>query len=163
MRWYLKLQDYDFVLWHILRKINMKANVLSRKDHIDTMKDNKDVQMLKNKIWMRRQIMAEIKMIWRNQVIEETTVLEEIQRNRTKEQEVYKELEKEDGQALEEDEIVYVDGRIYIPNSQKIREKILQENYEPVNIRYSGQQRIMDLIKRNYWWLEIKNDVKKYI
>jgi len=96
-------------------------------------------------------------------VIEETTVLEEIQRNRTKEQEVYKELEKEDGQALEEDEIVYVDGRIYIPNSQKIREKILQENYEPVNIRYSGQQRIMDLIKRNYWWLEIKNDVKKYI
>jgi len=42
-----------------------------------------------------------------------------------KEQEVHKELEKEDGQAWEEDGVVYVDGRIYIPNNQKIKEKIL--------------------------------------
>ena len=42
------------------------------------MENNKDVQILKNKMWMRRQIMAEIKMIWRNQVVEETTILEEI-------------------------------------------------------------------------------------
>jgi len=46
-------------------------------------------------------------------VVEETTILEEIKRNKTKEQEVCKELEKEDGQSFEEDGIVYVDGRIY--------------------------------------------------
>jgi len=62
-RWYLKLKDYNFILQHIPGKINMKANVLSRKDHIDTTKDNKDVQMLKNEMWTRRQIIAEIKMI----------------------------------------------------------------------------------------------------
>ena len=38
-------------------------------------------------------------MIWRNQVVEETTVIEEIQRNGTKEQEVIRELEKEDSQS----------------------------------------------------------------
>ena len=38
-------------------------------------------------------------MIQRNQVVEETTLLEEIRRNGTKEQEVIKELEKEDGQS----------------------------------------------------------------
>ena len=75
----------------------MKADVLSRKDHIDTMEDNKDIQILKDKIWTRRQIMAEVKMIQRNQVVEETTILEEIQRNRTREQEMCKELEKKDG------------------------------------------------------------------
>jgi len=43
--------------------MNTKANILSRKDHIDITEDNKDVQMLKDKMWMRRQITVEIKMI----------------------------------------------------------------------------------------------------
>jgi len=43
--------------------MNIKANILSRKDHIDTMEDNKDVQMLKDKMWTRKQIIVEIKMI----------------------------------------------------------------------------------------------------
>jgi len=49
-RWYLKLQDYDFILQHISRKTNIKANILSRKDHIDTTENNKNVQMLKDEI-----------------------------------------------------------------------------------------------------------------
>ena len=43
--------------------MNIKANILSRKDHIDTMEDNKDVHMLKDKMWARKQIIVEIKMI----------------------------------------------------------------------------------------------------
>jgi len=43
-----------------------------------------------------------------------------------------------------------MDGIIYVPNSQKIKEKILQENHEPVDIEYPEQQWMMDLIKRNY-------------
>ena len=68
-------------------------------------------------MWTRKKISAEVKMIWRNQVVEETTILEEIRKNKTKEQEVYKELEKEDSQSYEENGIVYMDGRIYIPNN----------------------------------------------
>jgi len=49
-----------------------------------------------------------------------------------------KKLEKKDGQSWEENRIVYVDERIYMPNNRKIRENILQENHEPVNVRYSG-------------------------
>jgi len=40
-----------------------------------------------------------VKIIQRNQVVEETTLLEEIQRNSTKKQEVLKELEKDEEQA----------------------------------------------------------------
>jgi len=72
-----------------------------------------------------RQIMAEIKMIQRNQMVEETTILEEIQWNRTREQEVHKKLEKKNGQAWEENGLIYMDGRIYVPNSQKTKERIL--------------------------------------
>ena len=49
-RQYLKLQDYNFILQHIPGKTNTKANILSRKDHINITKDNKDVQILKNEI-----------------------------------------------------------------------------------------------------------------
>ena len=79
-------------------------------------------------------------MIQRSQVVEETIILEEIRKNRMKEQEVCKELEKEDGQSFEENGIVYIDGRIYVPNNQKIRERILQKNHKPVDIGYLGQQ-----------------------
>ena len=41
--WYLKLQDYDFILRYISGKTNTKVDVLSRKDHINTKEDNKDV------------------------------------------------------------------------------------------------------------------------
>ena len=52
---------------------------------MDTKDNNKDVQMLKNKIWSRWQIMAEVTIIQRNQVVEETTLLEKIWKNSTKE------------------------------------------------------------------------------
>ena len=159
----MKLQDYDFILQHIPRKTNTKADVLLRKDHIDTKDDNKDIQMLKENMWTKRQITVEIKIIQRSQVVEETTLLEEIQWNGTKEQEVLKKLEKEDGQSWEEDEIVYVDGRIYVPNNWKLKKKILQKNHNLVDIKYPGQQQMMELIKRNYWWPEIKNNIKNYI
>ena len=117
----------------------MKVDVLSRKDHINTTDNNKDIQMLKKEMWTRKQITAEIEMIQGNQVVKETIILEEIWWNRTRELEVCRELEKENRQSWEENEIVYVDGRIYMPNNQNIKEKILQENYDPVDIEYPRQ------------------------
>ena len=74
-RQYLKLQDYNFTLCHISGKMNTKADVLSRKD---TKEDNKNVLMLKEEIQTKRQITGEVTLIWKNQVVEETTLLEEI-------------------------------------------------------------------------------------
>jgi len=44
-----------------------------------------------------------------------------------------------------------MEGRIYVPNSKKLKEKILQENYNLVDVGHSGQQRMLELIKQNYW------------
>jgi len=56
-----------------------------------------------------------------------------------------------------------VDGRIYVPNSQRIKKRILKENHKPADVGQLGQQWMIELIKRNYWWPGIKNDVKKYV
>ena len=86
---------------------------------MNTQSDNKDIQLLKKKLWNRRTT-AEITMLKRNSVIEKTDLLKEIQQNRTKEQEVIQKLKKEDKQTWKDNRIVYVDGWIYIPNNKKI-------------------------------------------
>ena len=59
--------------------------------------------------------------------------------------------------------MVYIDGRIYIPNNKKIKEEILKENHDSVDVGHLEQHRMLELLKRTYWWLELKEDVKKYI
>ena len=49
-RWYLKLQDYNFTLKHIPGNMNTKADILSRKEQVNTKEDNKDVQLFKEEL-----------------------------------------------------------------------------------------------------------------
>ena len=86
-RQYLKLQDYDFILWYIPGKTNTKVDILLRKGQVDTQSDNKDIQMLKEELWTRMTT-TEIMMLKRNKMMENSNLLEEIQRNNTKEHEV---------------------------------------------------------------------------
>jgi len=158
----LKLQDYNFTLKHIPGKTNTKADILSRKEQVDTKEDNKNVQLLKEELWQQRTI-AEITMIKRKMTVEESDILKEIKKNTTKEKEVVQVLRKEDGLTWEEDRVVYMEGRIYILNSKKIREDILKENHDSVDIGHPGQHRMIELLKRIYWWPGLKEDVKKYV
>jgi len=72
-------------------------------------------------------------------------------------------LEKQDELTWEEDGVVYMKGRIYIPNNKKIREEILKENYNLVDMGHPEQHRMLELLKRTYWWPGLKENVKKYI
>ena len=58
-------------------------------------------------------------LLQRNKVVETTTLLEEIQQNSTRENKVIKELKK-DRQTWENNGIVYINRKIYIPNNKKI-------------------------------------------
>jgi len=44
------LQDYDFTLKHIPGKTNTKADILLRKEQVNTKEDDKDVQLLKEEL-----------------------------------------------------------------------------------------------------------------
>jgi len=76
-RWYLKLQDYDFMLKHISGKTNTKADILSQKDQVNTKDNNKDVQLLKNKMWTRKTT-AKITMLGQKIVTEEEDIIKRI-------------------------------------------------------------------------------------
>jgi len=161
-RWYLKLQDYDFILRHIPGKTNTKADILSRKDQVNTKEDNKDIQLLKDEMWSRK-IVGKIRVFDNRKMVKEMDIIKRIKRNGTREKEVLQALQKEDGSAWEEDEVAYMEGRIYIPNNKGIKEEILREYHNPADVGHPGQHRMQELIKRTYWWPGLKEDVKKYV
>ena len=137
-------------------------DILSRKDQVNTKKDNKDIQILKEELWTRR-MTAKVTILKRTTKMEDSNILKEIRNNNTREKKVIQALEKEDSETWEEEEIVYIEGKIYVPNNKKLKERILKKNHDSGNMGYLGQQRMFDLIKRNYWWPGLKEDIKKYI
>ena len=95
--------------------------------------------------------------------VEKDNILKEIRRNAIKEKEVIQALKKEYVLTWEEDRVVYMEGRIYIPNNKKIWEEILKENHDSVDIGHPGQYRMLKILKRTYWWPGLKEDVKRYV
>ena len=67
--------------------MNTKADILFRKDKVNTKEDNKDIQLL-NEGLLSRRITAEITIIERKTTVKECDVIKEIQINSTREKEV---------------------------------------------------------------------------
>ena len=57
--------------------MNTKADILSRKDQVNTKEDNKDVQLLKDEMWTRKTT-ARITMLGQKVVPEEGDMLKKI-------------------------------------------------------------------------------------
>ena len=102
-------------------------------------------------------------MIKRKTTVEEGDILKEIKINTTREKEVVQTLSKEDSLTWEEDGVVYIEGRIYVPNNKKIKKENLKENHNSVDVGHPGQYKMLELIKRTYWWPGLKEDIKKYV
>ena len=92
------------------------------------------------------------------QVMEEG-IQERIKKIQTREQKVTKQLKKKNEQLWEENRIVYIDGKIYVPRNKQLQDEILSDNHNLPDIGHTGQHRMIKLIKRNYWWPGIYNDV----
>ena len=72
-------------------------------------------------------------------------------------------MEKNDGLTWEEDGVAYIEGRVYVLNNKELKEEILREHHDLADIGHPGQHKMMELLKRMYWWPELKEDVKKYV
>ncbi len=82
---------------------------------------------------------VEITMIRRKTTVGECNILKEIWKNNIREKEIIQALEKQDGLTWEEDRVVYIEGKIYVPNNKKLKEKILQENHNSVDVGHPEQ------------------------
>ena len=64
---------------------------------------------------------------------------------------------------LEKDEILMYRGRIYVPNSQELKNMILKEMHNVPYAGHPGYQKTIATIKSQYYWLGMKKDVENFI
>ena len=62
-----------------------------------------------------------------------------------------------------EGELVLKEGKIYVPKDVKLRSKIIQLYYDMPIAGHEGQWKIVELVIRNYWWLEVIRDIGRYV
>jgi len=156
-RWYLKLQDYDFMIRHIPGKTNTRADLLSRKDQVNVIRDNKNIEMLRQVEIQRTEALVVL--------LKEDKITQDIQlKDKSNwEKEIYQKLADEKDVTREQDGMVWMDNRIYVPNNKDLWEQILVEHHEPAVLGHPGQKKMLELIKRTYWWPWMKLDVENFV
>ena len=109
---------------HIPGKTNTRADLLSRKDQIDVIKDNRNIEMLRQVEirWTKASVV----------LLKEEGAIQDMQlKNKSKwEKEIYWKLADEKDTTKEQDGIVWIDDRIYVPNNKDLQEQILVEHHK---------------------------------
>ncbi|KAF7762598.1 hypothetical protein Agabi119p4_9191 [Agaricus bisporus var. burnettii] len=163
------LQEYDFLLRHIPGKTNTKADILSRIIKPDISEDNKNVEMFKDKIFtreFREDVSNYEEMVLLNRRFEvsaDQKILEDIRSSKRRETMVLQEMKKQPEKVWESEGIIFRQGRIYVPEEKELRDRILYDHHYPPDIGHPGQHRMLELLKRTFWWPTIKTDVRRYI
>jgi len=115
----------------------MKADILLRREKVDTKEDNQDTQMLKEKLWIQQttnQDRTPIVLLRQEHLQISEEGIQQIKKIQTREQEVTKLLERKNGQSWEENRIVYINDKIYVPKNRQLRDKILSDNHNPPDV-----------------------------
>jgi hypothetical protein len=63
----------------------------------------------------------------------------------------------------EKDNIIYRRNRVYVSKNKEIRDEILQDHHNSPDVGHPGIHRMLELLKRTYWWPTIKTDVTAYV
>ena len=136
-RWLEFLQQFEFEVVYKEGKSNVVADALSRRsDH-----------MVSNisSINVNQNLLEEIKLAY-----QEDSKCEEILRNEVEDYVV-------------KDDLIYFEGKLYIPDDDSIKTKLLYEAHDATISGHAGAARVSELLSRNYYWPKLLEDVKIYV
>jgi len=128
-------------------------------------RDNENQVMLKEE-WLEVRAME--------QLVEgpEEEIVKKIKEARDKDEKVIKaveEIKKAGVKMLRNEEwqveegLVLKEGRVYMLKDEKLRVEIIQLHHDTLIAGHGGQWKMVELVTRNYWWLEVTNEVKRYV
>ena len=143
-----------------------KADGLSRRADwkVEVDRDNDNQIFIKDN-WIRS--MYEV-------VVEglEVDLVEKIKKARSRDEDVIrvvKEMKKVGVKELRgkkwkiEGDIVLKEGKVYVPKDEELRAEVIRLHHDVPAVGHGGRWKTVELVTRNYWWLDVIRDVGKYV
>jgi hypothetical protein len=90
------------------------------------------------------------------EITADATLLEDIKGCKRRESKVVQEMEKQPKKLWENDGVIYRNRKIYVANSQEIRDHILHKHHYSPDVGHPGIHQMLELVKRTFWWPTIK-------
>ena len=122
-----------------------KPDILSRRADFERgKKDNSDIVMLKPEWFIETLAVA----------YKDEKILERIRESVDKDEGIVtKRFENNDKSwTLNEDGYIMVNDRLYVPNSDTLRDDIIRAHHDSPLSGHPGKVKTWELIKRDYWW-----------
>jgi hypothetical protein len=166
-RWTLYLSRFSFKITYCKGEL-MQADALSRfsKDQVSDKEDNRQVQVLKPKHFIRAakaHFVPEVDSLgdrirWAS--LREAEVIEGL-----------KSIDKTAPKALtngtamweEDDGFVYYKGRLYVPNDRKLRQDVVKSCHDAILVGHPGKNGTTELVSRYYWWPCMAGFISSYV
>ena len=164
----LYLSRFNFILKYIPGSKMGKADSLSRRLDwkVGIKKDNEDKTLVKpEQLEVRKIEKVEV-------IIEEVDLLEKVRWLKVKNNEVVKAVEEikwarvkvlRDEEQREVDGIIYKERKMYMPKDNIFRAEIIKLYYNMPVEGHGRQWKTVELVTRNFWWLEVTKKVKRHI
>ena len=145
-----------------------KADSVSRRpdQEIGVEKDNKDKTLVKpEQLEARKAKVVEI-------IVDGVDLLKKVKQSKVRDDEVIKVVEEmkrtrvkvlRDKKQRKENSIMYKKEKVYVPKDNKLRVEIIRLYHDTLVGEHGGQQKMVELVTRNFWWPEVTKEVKRYI
>jgi len=127
-------------------------------------RDNEDRTLVKAE-WLRKVRVEEV-------LIEGVDLLKKVRESKAKDDEVIKAVEEmkragvkmlRDEEWREEDRLMLKEEKVYVPKDKELRTEIIWLHYDTPVGGHGGQWKIVELVTRNFWWLGVTKEVKRYV
>jgi hypothetical protein len=139
----LRLSEYNIEIRHIKGTANGRADALSRRpDYNQGIEDNANITVLPEQLFAR------------------TTVTIE-QQHRQDEERLKPWVDPHQLKQL--NGVWYKEGRVVVTDELSGKRNIIRAHHDPPVHGHPGINRTIQIVKRNYWWPQLRGDVKDYV
>lgn len=166
-RWSEFLSEFDFVIKYRPGKLGIKADALSRKSNNenDFQKEKENLQILLPKERFvklaatfsinqnEQNIISEIKKLLQNDPVA-SAIITELKTIESRKKNDYE---------LTPDDILLYKSRIYVPNDDSVKIKILKMKHDHITSGHPGRKKTLHIMRRDFFFPKMNDYVNRYV